>query len=740
MRNSLSFTGTVAALLLLCRSASPSPTSKIDELHWAFRPLQRPVVSHSEHAIDQLSQRALQVRGLTRSPPASRRVLIRRTTFALHGLPPTPQQIEAFVADQRPDAYERLIDRLLASPRYGERWARHWLDLVRYAESDGYNADKYRPNVWHYRDYVIRAFNEDKPYDRFIVEQLAGDTIKAAPSSDAHVATGFLRHWPLEDNGRTLPEMWQTVLNDVTDVTASVFLGLTAACARCHDHKFDAITQRDYFGMQAYFATMAPRDDIPIGQASALAVHGRRLAAWEDATADLRGRLQALEEPYWRQVEVRKAKRFPLEVQRISKIPPKERTVHERQIMRIGGHELHPNEKEVLAAMPNDAKAERTKILKELEQFNALKPAQLQRGRGVIDLIGEPPPTHIVGAREPQTQRVEPAVFAALRTESESSPSSTPASLPRRLRLARWIASPDNPLTARVMANRIWQHLFGSGLVATPSDFGVQSSPPAQPELLDWLATELVDNAWSLKTLQRTILLSKTYRQASLVAAASPGQNVDPDNRLLWRARTRRVEAEVVRDAILQTSGELETDMHGKSVFPQLPKAFSKRYGWKATADERERRRRSIYLVVKRNSHLPLLKLFDAPDSFVPCASRAETTTPTQALALLNDEWTLQRARGFAGRIIRETGATKSAWVKRAFAIAYGRTPSDDELRECLDFLCRQAATISERPAEAPVALPSGNLSGHDVKREDAAALVDLCHALWNSSEFITVD
>ena len=746
---------------LLAEDAESAPAAS---LGWAFQPLRNlaPPRVRSElrvrTPVDAFVLARLEAAGLDLSPEADRATLIRRVTLDLTGLPPTPAEVASFVADSADDAYDRLVDRLLASPRYGERWGRHWLDLVRYAESDGYKSDRYRPDAWRYRDWVIDAFNRDMPYDRFLAAQLAADQI-APDDGELAVATGFLRHWPLEDNGRLLPEMWQTVLAEVTDVTGSAFLGLTLGCARCHDHKFDPISQRDYFGLQAFFATMAPRNDLLVGSPKILAEYEEQKREWEAATSDVRRRLEALEEPHRRGAEIAKSRKFPLEVQRIATLDPNERTVRERQIMMIGGHELHPSEKDMLARMPKDVKVQWEALRKELAQFDDLKPASLPRARGIRELDGQPPPVVVPddSTGDPISPRFLPAVRAGGRPATgavastsltadapERAPPArqdTDASYPRgrRAALADWITGDASHLSARVMVNRLWQHHFARGIVETPSDFGKQGGAPTHPDLLDWLARQFIESGWSIKEMHRVMVRSSTYRQQPLRSATDGRLERDPENRLLSRRTPSRVEAEVLRDSILATSGELALGMRGASVFPVLPKGISERYAWKPTDDSAAQSRRSVYLAVKRNMKLPLLDSFDLPDNHFSCAQRAETTTPSQALLLLNGDWMLERAQRFAGRLLRESEVDPGALVDRAYSIAFGRKPNARERDAGTRFLREQSKIVAERlEREEPVARPVNGPA--DVETAFGVALVDYCHALWNVSEFVYVD
>jgi hypothetical protein len=718
-----------------------SPFDADQRSHWSYQPVKRPAVPSKKsdwvrNPIDTFVLAKLQQHDLSPSPQADRRTLIRRATFDLLGLPPAPAEVEAFLADKQPGAFARLIDRLLASPRYGERWARHWLDLVRYAESDGYKSDKLRDGAWRYRDYVIRALNSDKPYDRFVAEQLAGDEI-APQDGEAQIATGFLRHWPYEDNGRDLDEQWTNILTDVTDVTGQVFLGMTIGCARCHDHKFDAILQKDYYRLQAFFAPMVSRN-LPIGSSEQLSEYYAKLAKWESATASLRRRKSELAAPFLQQQQRSMGNQFPPHLQQILDKTDASRTPYERQLVLLAGKMLAVEPKKMAGRMKGDVRKQWNEINKELAKFNSIRPKKPSSARGVRDIGRKAPVVTIPD--EPSTP-IAPGFPTVLDPASAKIDpvADNPHTTGRRAALARWIASPSNPLTARVMVNRLWMHHFGRGLVASTGDFGVLGDLPSHAKLLDYLASELIREGWSLKKMHRLMMTSAVYQQAAVPTSDAPGRSKDPDNRLLWRMMPRRIEAEVMRDAMLAASGELSLKMHGPSVLPQLPAGLSGRYGWKATRGAAEQNRRSIYLVVKRNTHLPLLKSFDVPDTNQACSRRDKTTTPSQALVLLNDRWPLRRAQAMAGRVLREVGTEPSKAIAQAFEIAYCRRPTADELAECESFLQSQARQAAERiEKKQKVALPIKPPAS--LAKETGVAWVDLCHALLNSNEFLYVD
>jgi mono/diheme cytochrome c family protein len=637
-----------------------------DRAHWAFQPVRAvepPSVDDAGWArteIDRFVLARLVSTGLGPSPEADRLTLLRRATFDLTGLPPSPEEISTFLSDEAPDAYERLIDRLLDSPRYGERWARHWLDLVRYAESDGYKQDAYRPHAWRYRDYVVRSFNDDKPYDRFAAEQLAGDEV-APDDLDARVATGYLRLWIYEYNQRDVRTQWTTILNDLTDVTADVFLGMGLSCARCHDHKFDPLLQRDYYRLQAFFAPLAPRDDLPLATASQLAEQAAALAVWDERAADVKRQLAEIEAPFARQAADRAINKFPPDIRPMLRKAAAERSPLERQLAELADRQVHEELRnlDVLKQLPDGEKPHYEELRKQLDALKQERPAASESILGATDIGPVAPLTFIPGDR--QQTPIEPGFLSVLEERPAVIEIPTAANTTgRRAALARWIGSADNPLSTRVIVNRVWQQHFGRGLVASSSDFGRLGEPPSHPELLDWLTTRFVADGWRLKPLHRRIMTSAAYRQASVRAAPELARRIDPDNRLLWRMNPRRLEAEQIRDALLAASGELDLAAGGPGAEVDAP-------------------RRSIYLRVIRNQRHPLLAAFDGPDGFGSVAQRYVTTTPTQALLMINGPWPLDRARALAGRLQREGGDTPGM-LALAFRLAWGR----DGSRSCV--------------------------------------------------------
>ncbi|MFO0867880.1 MAG: PSD1 and planctomycete cytochrome C domain-containing protein [Pirellulales bacterium] len=677
-----------------------------DRGYWAFRPVVRPLpplsqpTSEARGGPDAFILERLQAAGLPPAPEADRRTLLRRLYFDLLGLPPSAAEVEDFCADSSPDAYERQVDRLLADPRHGERWARHWLDLVRYAESDGFKQDDYRPTAWRYRDYVVAAFNADKPYDRFVQEQLAGDEL-APGDPEALVATGYLRHWMYEYNQRDVRSQWHNILNDVTDVTADVFLAMGLSCARCHDHKYDPLLQRDYYRFQAFFAALHPRDDLPVAAPAELAAYQERSADWELKTAELRRELTALEAEVRGRIAAAAIDKFPKDVRPMLRKAPADRDPFEHQLADLANRQVLLEQKNVKmeTKLKDDLKRRWQDLQQRLAEYDVDRPASLPVAQAATDVGPAAPPTWIQGTRH--TEPIPPGYLSVLDPSDASiPPPPTGTTTGRRLALARWITRPDHPLTGRVIVNRLWQQHFGRGLVRTASDFGRLGEPPTHPALLDWLAATLVEHDWHLKPVQRQLVTSATYRRASLVPETAAGRQIDPENRWWWRMNVTRLSAEQVRDSLLAVTGELNLAAGGPAVEWNQP-------------------RRTVYTRVLRNTREPLLDAFDAPDHIVSTAERNVTTTPNQALLMINGPYSLARAGALAARLHTLSLSEDRAGVEQLYAWVLARRPSSDEVQEALDFLGQSRA-----------AGPSAN----------GTAWQDLCHVLLNSNEFLYVD
>jgi hypothetical protein len=691
--------------------ARPEPTwSPQQREHWSLRPRTRPAVpaidpgNQAQNPVDSFVLLGMQPFDLPPAREADRPTLLRRLTFDLTGLPPTPEEIEAFASDNRPDAYERVVERLLSSPAYGERWARHWLDLARFAESDGFKSDKTRPNAWRYRDWVVASLNADLSYDEFVRLQLAGDEI-APHDAGAFIATGFNRHWPFEDNNKVPGLNRQLMLDDMTDTTASVFLGLTVACARCHDHKYDPISQRDYYRFEALFASAEPKDDRPLADPFAAAEHEFVAAAHGGRLAALRREVESIERPYAASLLKDRLDRLPAEVRKAFETEPEKRSAFQEDLLVKHAQAMAVAPKAMREAMPPDVRSRWESRQRDLQAVAKQGPVDLPTASGMAATGTDLPPVRLLRKGNfGQPTDIIPAGFPSVLAPDRSA---DPGRLLGRRDLAEWLTRPDHPLTARVIANRLWQHHFGRGIVATPSDFGTQGAEPSHAGLLDWLAGELVASGWSMKALHRLMVTSATYRQASTPSARALAD--DPDNLLFSRMLRRRLEGEAVRDALLAISGRLDRRIGGPSVFPELPPGVQTRGGWTRSETAADRDRRSLYVFVRRNLKYPLFDAFDAPDSNVTCPERNVSVNAPQALMLLNSDLVIDLAKSFATLLEAEAPGSNEGRVRRAYLLALGRAPTRGELDRCLTFL-----------------------------RE--AGLPDFCHALFNLNEFVFID
>ncbi len=710
----------IACIWALAGSSLLTAPPGAKERPWSLAPLVRPAVpevrnrSWIRNPIDAFVLAKLEDSGLTPSPEASRSELLRRAYLDLAGLLPEPADVETFAADDSSEGFERRVDRLLASPQYGERWARHWLDLARYAESEGFKSDETRPNAWRYRDYVIRSLNSDKPYDRFVREQIAGDELWPE-DPEAHVATAFNRHYPDESNARNLLQRRQEILNDITDTTAQVFTGLTFGCARCHDHKYDPITQEDYYRLQAFFANVRAVDDIPLLRDEELRRHRAKMAIWEEKTASIRAQMAAIEEPRRKDLAKDNFDRFPEEIQNAISKPASDRTPIEWQMYYKALPYLNPDLGSIVGGLKEEAKKRWQALSDQRSNFAELHPGVMPIGTGIGDGGRVAPKTYVLpgGLYNAADREVDPGFPSAYSSEAPRIfPPPGIESSGRRTALANWLADARNPTTARVIANRVWHYHFGRGIAGSPNDLGHLGDRPTHPGLLDWLATELVSSGWSLKRLHRLILTSSVYRQSSM--GSTPPAS-DPENMLLWRFPRFRLEGEVIRDIAMQAAGILNLEAGGPSILPELPQGTDGHARWSLTTDSFERRRRSIYVFVKRNLRYPFFEAFDMPDTHETCGRRNVTTTAPQALLLLNDALTLEWAAAFASRARAAATESLESQVEESYRIAYARRPGAEEKAEAAAFLKRQA-----------------EIAGGAQK-----ALVDLCHVLLNSSEFI---
>ena len=649
----------------------PGTIGAKEKAWWAYQPVKRPELPAGDagNPIDRFLDARLAKESLTPSGEADRAVLIRRVTFDTTGLPPTPEEVAAFVKDPDPQAYDKLVDRLLASPAYGQRMARAWLDLVRYADSDGFRIDDFRPTAWRYRDYVIKAYNENKPYDRFIQEQIAGDELFPG-DPQALTALGYLRHWIYEYNNRDARGQWENILNDITDTTGDVFLGAGMQCARCHDHKFDPLLQRDYYALRSFFNNTVPVEDRIAWTEAQAADHARQLAKWENETKAIRDEIAALEKKY-RETATRKAiEIFPDDVQEMIRKPEAQRTPYEKQVAALAWRQIDYEYARLDRSIKGDDSVKHADLKRKLAEHDKLKPAE---------------PPYVLSVRETGAQGfdavipkkntvVPPAFLTVLSANYPAEPAAvTPpadgASTGRRTVLARWLTEKSNPFTARLAMNRLWQLNFRRGLAPYASDFGRLGEPPTHPELLDWLSAEFMDKGWDQKAMHRLVLTSAAYRRSSLHPSPQQGQLKDPQNTLLWRFQPQRLESEQIRDAIFAACGDLKAD---KQAGPSVV------YGEPV---------RSIFTRIMRNNRDPLADVFDAPQWFSSASSRDVTTTPIQSLLLLNSPFMLKRGEALAARVTKEAPGDEAAQVRRVYEVLFARRPSAAEAAQAAEFL-----------------------------------------------------
>jgi hypothetical protein len=696
--------------------------------HWAYQPVARPSAPAVRHAkwvrtpIDAFVLEKIEAAGLAPAPDADRAAFIRRATLDAWGLIPTPEDVKAFVADRSPEAYETLVDRLLASPHYGERSGRRWLDLTRYADSDGYNVDGPRPNAWRYRDYVIRSFNGDKPYDRFLLEQLAGDELWP-DNKEALVATGFLRNFPDEINARDLNLKKQEIANDLTDTVGSVVLGATVNCAQCHDHKFDRISQKEYYQLQSFFVNASASDDIPVLSEKESAEYQQKLEKYNEATREIREKMDAILAPTIDKLEADRLFGFVPQTRASITKPENERNAYDRWIYHRNLWTMVGRTRNAVRRLQEKDKEayEKYQALEaDLKKFDRLKP----KDPGAISAMTElghadTPPTYVLfkGIYDRPLEEVQPG-FPSLFTDEKPVIVPTATSSGRRTALAKWLVDPKNPLPARVFVNRVWDQYFGRGIVETVSDFGKMGTKPSHPELLDYLADTFVEDGWSIKRLHRRILLSSVYRQSS--AYREDAHKADPENRLLAVFPRQRLDAEEIRDSLLAAAGLLDERIGGPAVFPPLPpQAGIVPELWKVSENPRDHNRRSVYVFVKRNQPYPLLDTFDWANPQTVHSHREVTTTAPQALALINSELVYQWSQALAGRVIREAGKDLSARLDRLYQILYSRPPEAAEKATLLSFLDSQERITEAKLASGKkVATPDGYGESRQVKAE----------------------
>ena len=775
-----------------------------DRNWWAFQKPVRQPAPHvtderwSRNPIDAFVRDMLSKKGLEPAPQADKRTLIRRAYLDLIGLLPPPEEVEKFVQDSSPDAYEKLVDRLLASNHYGERWGRFWLDVARYADSSGFEYDLTVENAWRYRDYVIKAFNEDKPYNHFIIEQLAGDELDH-PTFDSLVATTFYRIGPrVRFREKNYPSYRYDYMDDMIRTTFQGFMGLSVNCARCHDHKFDPITRMDYYRSVAAFWGYVEYDH-PLAPKEKVDEYSRLKKELEEQITPLQREIARIEKPYrdkQREQQIQDAlKKYPADIQAAIKTPEDKRTAGQKllvaqvlispedanpdmivadlnatakskaqakanQVFGVAGGEGY--NRRALKLSPED-EVKRKALQAQIEAIEEKLPDPLPVADGVRDgdyrltpdglgdstIPGTGRPTYDVKCcyipQPGQKYEVPPVYFAAagddikfnqstfpvqpgflsVLNNGNPPPATDPPNRPdyqtsgRRRALGEAIASKDNPLTARVMINRIWGWHFGRGIVATPGNFGKMGMLPSHPELLDWLATEFVRQGWSIKQMQRLIMTSETYKMASAYYQPTDMEK-DPTNVYLWRFPIHRMEAEIIRDAILDASGDLNLKAGGPAFFPSIPvsvRADQPRGIWELTKEGPDTWRRSVYAYVKRGLKYPMFEVYDLPDLNTTCERRSVSTVPTQALTMLNNEFMLIQADHFAQRVWKEAGHNPEEQVKAMYRIAFSREPNRNELDSNVAFLNKQRGQASDDKAAL-------------------AALTDLAQVTLNLNEF----
>ena len=687
--------------------------------YWAFqKPIRTEVPTTAgswvKTPVDAFLLDALKAASLAPSRPATREQLIRRVTLDLTGLPPTPQEVKAFVADRSPSAYQDVVERLLAMPQYGERWALRWLDVVRYADTNGFELDAVRPHVWRYRDYVVNAFNNDKPYDRFIREQIAGDELWPG-NREALIATGFNRLGPIHIVGGVQDEELnrQERLTEMAGAVGPVFLGLTVGCARCHNHKFDPILQSDYYRLQAIFAGTEFKDKIIAAETEARS-HEQAKNVYELRLKPLKDQIAELEKPFRKELRAAKVAKLDPALQRVLEIPSDQRDPEQKKLAKDAEAQVVILWDELLAALPPDVKQKRAVIRAEFLRVQLAEPEPLAAAYAVSDMEGAPPETHIlkVGDYKAKLGVVAPGFLKVIAPVPQVDVPLTAAG--RRAALANWLASGDHPLTARVMVNRIWQFRMGSGIVATPNDFGVLGQRPTNRKLLDWLAVEFMEKNWSVKAIDRLIVLSSAYQQSAWVDPARA--SIDPDNKLYWRSNPRRLEGEIIRDEVMAVAGTINLKTGGPPVRAPIEKEvydliFTEGEPdnlWPVTPDPSEHTRRSLYLLNKRSVRLPMLANFDQPDTMTSCPIRPTSTHALQSLSLFNSDFMQQQATAFSERLVREVGPNRDRQISRAFQLTLSREPRPRERTLARSFLAKDP-------------------------------LSDFCLTLFNRSEFVYV-
>lgn len=689
--------------------------------HWSFQPLNRPQIPTVKDAfwprnpIDSFVLSRLESREILASPPAERTTLIRRLSLDLLGLPPSPHDVEQFVNDKRPDAYERLVDRLLASPHFGERWGRHWLDLARFADSDGYLGDGLRPYAWMYRDWVIEAINRDLPFDTFTIAQLAGDLIPDA-TLEQQIATGFHRNGMKNTEAgadRELDRVQRTV--DRVSTTGTIWLGLTLGCAECHSHKFDPITQTEFYQMYAFFNQLDDRD-VPAAPMPVQERYKRRYKSWKSEVEKVKTAIRQL-------------------VERLNESSDEPEAVDSEAILTI----LRETEKKRTDEARTQLKlflarlsVDEQKLFERYEHLAATKPEAPSIKAPTVADVSKKRPTHVHlrGDYRRRGEAVEPGTLGILH------PFESRGELPDRLDMARWLMDPANPLTPRTTINQIWKPLFGRGLVNSIGDFGTSGETPSHPQLLDWLAVTFREEGWSRKQMIRRIVTSATYCQASHNRPEL--QHIDPMNTLLARQSRFRLEAEVVRDVSLAASGLLQPKIGGPSIRPYLDArviSISRNQNWKVSSG-REKYRRGLYILFRRGTPYPMLTTFDAPDTTGSCPKREISNSPLQSLTLLNDPVFFECAQHLARRLIPIREDDPAKWITESYRLCLGREPNEKELKRAQAFLAEQRVLIQTASDEELQKLVGESNPKADLKAQ--ALRVAWARVLINLDEFIT--
>ena len=711
----------LAAMLVQVESASAADSDK-----WPWTPLFEPEVpsvaesNWVRNPIDAFVLARMESAGLVPAPPASPQALLRRLQFGLAGLPPRHQEMQSFVHSPSEAAYTQHIERLLRDEGYGERWGRHWLDLVRYADTRGGAIDYPRPHIWRYRDYVIRAFNQDRPYDRFIREQLAGDAFKYG--DEGRIGLAFLHLWvPVE---RTEPQLSRRdFLTDVVGVTGSVFLGVTLECARCHDHKYDPIPTDDYYRMEAFFAPLVVGPEtLPFGQYEKPL---RDRDTWEQQKNDW---LTLMDDRKKWQDETLESYR-----QRLRKNYKPAATADLKDLVAEDGSRDLATAMDEGILFTTEEQATYRNIKRQTARF--ANPNDRSYFEPTAYLAKDSPLKHDVvthvlsgGSYKLREDTVEPGFLSAI-TGSSDPVDLTGLPGTRRRLLADWIASPDNPLTARVMVNRIWQYHFGKGLVATSSDFGDNGSGALHRDLIDWLAVQFKRSGYSIKDMHRLILSSSVYRQSMVHPRAEEFDQIDPNNEYLWVRSPVRNEAEVIRDSVLAVSGSLNREMGGPPFFPSVDDELMQRAPtWWQPSEQEQRNRRTIYMLQSRSLQLPFVKVFNGANIDESCPVRDVTTVTPQVFALFNSQFMQEQSAKFADRVIGEVGDDSSRQITHAYQLAFQRAPTVNEIGSCLEFLKQR-----QGDEEIPQARPQG----FNLADPPKGSLVDLCLVLLNSNEFL---